>query len=78
MEFVNWCLVSNAPVDHLLGRLAADGACIAKILLCKGHAAGGHTGHFLHLQFALQFAAPHGLDEAAVLLLQMISHGISA
>ena len=31
-----------------------------------------HSGHFLHLQLAIQLAAPHGLDEAAVFLLQFL------
>jgi len=65
-------LVSYAPVDHLFGGLATDGANISQIFLSKGHATGGHASLFLHLQLALQFAAPHSLDEAAVLLLKLL------
>ena len=55
-------LVSNAPVDHGLGGLAAAGAHIAELLLLKGHATAGKSGLFLHLHLTGQIAAPHGLD----------------
>ena len=42
------------------------------MLLGEGDAAGGHAGLFLHLQLAVQLAAPHGLDEAAVLGLELL------
>ena len=49
--------VCDAPVDHLFGRLPADRADIAKMLLLERHAAGGHARLFLHLHFAFQLAA---------------------
>ena len=42
------------------------------MLLGEGDAAGGHAGLFLHLQLAVQLAAPHGLDEAAVFGLELL------
>ena len=42
------------------------------MLLLERHAAGGHAALLLHLQLALQLAAPHRLDEAAVLGLQLL------
>ena len=42
------------------------------MLLGEGHAPGGHAGLLLHLDFAGLVAAPHGLDEAAVLLLKLL------
>ena len=65
-------LVSDAPVDHLLGRLAADRADVIEVLLLERHAAGRHAAFFLHLKLALEFAAPHRLDEAAVLCLKLL------
>ena len=56
-------LVCDAPVDHLFRGLAADRAGIAEMLLLERHAAGGHAALLLHLQLALQLAAPHRLDE---------------
>ena len=56
----------------MLGGLAAAGADVAEMLLPEGDAAGGHAGFFLHVQLALEIAAPHGLDEAAVFLLQLL------
>ena len=46
-------LVCNAPVDHLLGFLAAASALFAQVLLCEGDTTGGHAGLFLHSQLAL-------------------------
>ena len=66
-------LVSDTPVDHFFGGAAADGAGVGQVLLGEGDAAGGHAGLFLHLQLAVQLAAPHGLDEAAVLGLELLS-----
>ena len=51
----------------MLGGLAADRADIADVLLLIGHAAGGESGLFLDLHLAFQIAAPHGLNEAALL-----------
>ena len=65
-------LVSDAPVDHVLGGLAAAHAGIGHLLLNQRHATGGHARLFLHLQLAVQLAAPHGLDEAALLLLDLL------
>ena len=48
-----------------------DRAGVAEMLLLERHTAGGHAALFLHLEFALEFAAPHRLDEAAVLGLQL-------
>ena len=45
------------------------------MLLLKRDAAAGHTGLFLHLELAGEVAAPHGLDEAAVFLLQLLGLG---
>ena len=64
--------VGHAPVDHVLGGLAAAGADVTEMLLLKGDAAGGHACLLLHIQLALEVAAPHGLDEAAVFLLQLL------
>ena len=38
--------VRHAPVHHVLGGLAADGAHIAQVLLLQGDAAGGDAGLF--------------------------------
>ena len=59
-------LVGHAPVDHVLGGLAAADADVVHLLLLQGHAAGGDTGLLLHLQLAVQLAAPHGLGKAAL------------
>ena len=64
--------VCHAPVDHVLGRLAAAGAFLAEVLLLEGDAAAGHAGLLLHIELTLEVAAPHGLDEAAVLFLQRL------
>ncbi|MPM40584.1 hypothetical protein SDC9_87228 [bioreactor metagenome] len=64
--FCKWDSVGHAPVDHLVGGLAADGAGMAQLLLLKGHAAGGYPGLVLHPQLTLQIAAPHGLGKAAL------------
>ena len=55
----------------MLRGFAAAGADIIKMLLLEGNAAGGHAGLFFHVQLALEIAAPHGLDEAALLLLKL-------
>ena len=72
MEQASSDLICYAPVDHVLGGLAAAGTGICQVLLLKGDAAGGHAGLFLHVKLALEIAAPHGLDEAAVGLLQLV------
>ena len=58
--------IGYAPVDHGLGGFAADGADVADLLLLKGHAAAGQARFFLHLQLAVEVAAPHGLDVAGI------------
>ena len=45
------------------------------MLLLERDAAAGHTGLVLHLELAGEVAAPHGLDEAAVFLLQLLGLG---
>gem|GEM_PF-2245686 len=69
--------VCYAPVDHGLGGLAAAGAHIAEVLLCKGHAAAGQSSLLFHLHLAGQVSAPHGLDVAGVGLSQLLDllHG---
>ena len=57
----------------MLGGLAAAGTGIAQVFLLEGDAAGGHAGLFLHIQLALKLAAPHGLYEAALALLKLLS-----
>ena len=59
--------VRDAPVDGVFGGLAAYCALVVEAFLLQRHAAGGHTALFLHLQLAFELAAPHCLDEAAVL-----------
>ena len=45
------------------------------MLLLKRDAAAGHAGLVLHLELAGEVAAPHGLDEATVFLLQLLGLG---
>ena len=42
------------------------------MLLLKRDTAAGHAGFLFHVELALQIAAPHGLDEAAPGLLQLL------
>ena len=66
--------ICYAPDYHLLRGAAADGACVAQLLLLEGHAAARNTGQLLHLQLAGLVAAPHGLDEAAAAVLDDVLH----
>ena len=56
-------LICDAPVNHVLCRLAAAYAGIAHVILFKGDASGTDAGQFLHLIFAFFVAAPHCLHQ---------------
>ena len=57
----------------MLCGLSAAGTDVVEAFLIKGDAAGGHAGLFLHCQLTFEASAPHGLDKAAVLFLQLLA-----
>ena len=62
-------LVCHTPDDIGGALLAAHRALAGGAGLCQGHATGGNADLLLHGQLAIQFAAPLGVNETAVVLL---------
>ena len=65
-------LISLAPVNQLFSLSAAAYALVADGLDAEGDASGGNIAGLLELKLAIELAAPHSLDIAAVVVCDLL------